>query len=385
MTTDESNETTQTAGASDGGPSTGATPKRERPRSRRRARRSRVRATAGDAAKPRTGGASDYPRHSVQKALRIPRAILEQNAGRPCTDKEAASFSGVGYHGPFAVELSSAIKYGFLSRPRPGSVEVTDLAKKVLRPQSPADALDGLRQAVLNAPKIADVYKYYRGENIPDEPFFGNVLADNFGIPQEKHDEFRTIFFESLEDAKLVDTHGQKRRVVDVSQGAGVEADTAATLKRLEKSVTIQAGDACFVMMPFADPIGGYYKTLYEPAIQKAGLRSIRADDDMFKTGKIVDQIWSGIHSAKVLVAELTGRNPNVFYELGLAHALQKPVVLVSSNEEDVPFDVQHIRVIYYDVHDPFWGEKLIAKIAENVLSALQNPGEAILRKPPGA
>ncbi len=95
-----------------------------------------------------------------------------------------------------------------------------------------------------------------------------------------------------------------------------------------------------------------------------------------------VDQIWTGIHSSKILVAELTGRNPNVFYELGLAHALQQPVVLVSSNEKDVPFDVQHIRVIYYNVLDPFWGEKLIAKIAENVLSALQNPGEAILRKP---
>ena len=117
---------------------------------------------------------------------------------------------------------------------------------------------------------------------------------------------------------------------------------------------------------------------------KKAGLLPLRADDDMFKTGKIVDQIWLGIHSAKVLVAELTGRNPNVFYELGLAHALQKPVVLVSSNEGDVPFDVQHIRVIYYDVYDPFWGEKLIAKIAENILSALDHPGDAVLRKPTG-
>jgi hypothetical protein len=138
-------------------------------------------------------------------------------------------------------------------------------------------------------------------------------------------------------------------------------------------------------MMPFADPVGGYYKAVYEPAIQKAGLKRVRADDDIFSTGKIIEQVWSGIQTAKVLVAELTGRNPNVFYELGLAHALQKPVVLVSSNEADVPFDIQHIRVIYYNVYDPFWGEKLISKIAENVLSAIQNPGEAILRRPLGA
>jgi hypothetical protein len=72
-----------------------------------------------------------------------------------------------------------------------------------------------------------------------------------------------------------------------------------------------------------------------------------------------------------------------VFYELGLAHALGKPGVLVSSNQSDVPFDIQHVRVIYYDVRDPFWGEKLIAKIAENILSALKNPLEALLPKFP--
>jgi hypothetical protein len=91
-----------------------------------------------------------------------------------------------------------------------------------------------------------------------------------------------------------------------------------------------------------------------------------------------MDQVWSGINAAKVLVAEMTTRNPNVFYELGLAHALKKPVVLVSSNEGDVPFDLKHIRVIYYDVTDPFWGTKVLDKVAENILSAIQNPEEAV-------
>ncbi|HZL19840.1 MAG TPA: hypothetical protein VFG23_19050 [Polyangia bacterium] len=351
-----------------------------RPKRAQKGRRARLPKEAELRAK--SGGASDYPRHAVRKALRIPQAILDQNAGKPCTEPESAKYAGVGYHGPYRVELSSSIKYGFLSRPSPGSVELTELAKKVLRPQTQADELEGLRQAVLNAPKLSDVYKHYRGENIPDEPFFGNTLLDTFSIPKEKQEEFKTIFFESLDDAKLIESQGTKRRVLDVSTGAGIDANTAGTLKRLEKAANVEAGDACFVMMPFAEPIGGYYKTIYEPAIKRAGLRAVRADDDMFSTGKIVDQIWSGINAAKVLVAELTGRNPNVFYELGLAHALQKPVVLVSSNEKDVPFDVQHIRVIYYNVLDPFWGEKLIAKISENILSALQNPAEAILRRP---
>src|SRR5690348_12853904 len=98
--------------------------------------------------------------------------------------------------------------------------------------------------------------------------------------------------------------------------------------------------------------VRGLLRKIFKPAIEKAGLQAIRADAEIFGTGKIIDQIWRGLNNAKVLIAELTTRNVNVFYELGLAHALQKPVVLVAANEPDVPFDLKHIRVIYYDVTD---------------------------------
>ncbi len=88
-------------------------------------------------------------------------------------------------------------------------------------------------------------------------------------------------------------------------------------------------------MQPFAPPQGDYYEKIFKPAIEKTGLQPVRADAEIFGTGKIIDQIWRSINAAKVLVAELTTRNPNVFYELGLAHALHKPVVLVSSNEPE--------------------------------------------------
>jgi hypothetical protein len=133
-------------------------------------------------------------------------------------------------------------------------------------------------------------------------------------------------------------------------------------------------------MMPFGAALGSYYEKIYKPAIEKTGLKPMRADSEIFGSGKIMDQIWAGINAAKVLVAELTSRNPNVFYELGLAHALKKPVVLVSSNEADVPFDLKHIRVIIYDTTDPFWGNKLLEKVAENILSAIRNPEEAIFK-----
>jgi hypothetical protein len=51
-----------------------------------------------------------------------------------------------------------------------------------------------------------------------------------------------------------------------------------------------------------------------------------------------MDEVWRRIRQAKMLVAKLTTKNPNVFHELGLAHALEKPVILVSSKQEDMPF-----------------------------------------------
>ena len=324
----------------------------------------------------------NFPKHPVSKCLRIPQAILDQNAGNPCTDREATKFANMVYTGPLGVEISSGIKYGLLDRPAPGTVKPTDLTRRIVRPQNPTDRRDALRQAVLNAPGISDAYKHYRGENLPDLPFLRNTARDTFHIPEDKVDEFVSVFMDTLKDAELLENVGDKQRVLDVTHTPDTAVATATSedhLKKVSKGVTVQATDTCFVMMPFADPIGSYYASVFEPAIKKAGLTAVRADADIYGTGKIIDQIWSGINAARVLVAELTNRNPNVLYELGLAHALKKPVVLVSSNEGDVPFDVKHVRVIYYDTTDPFWGNKLIDKVAENILSALKNPVEAVL------
>jgi hypothetical protein len=325
-----------------------------------------------------------FPKHSIFKALRLPQAVLENNAGRSCTDREAAGFAGLGWTGPLSTEISSALKYGLFQRPTPGKVEPTDLTRRIVRPQKPNDKIDAIRECLLNAPLISDMYKHYRGENLPEEgSFLINTATETFKIPADRVGEFLNVFIEDLEAAELIEDVSGKKRVLDIthtpSESSGVSAiKTEDHLKKVSKGVSVAAGDSCFVIMPFADPIGGYYELIYEPAIKKTGLTPVRADTDIFGTGKIIDQIWAGLKRAKVLVAELTGRNPNVLYELGLAHALHKPVVLISSNEDDVPFDVRHVRVIYYDVNDPFWGDKLIAKVAENVASALANPSDAI-------
>jgi len=318
-----------------------------------------------------------FPRHSLEKALRIPKALYEQNGGKAATRAEAVKFAGAsGLNGPWNVELSSSQKYGLLEPAEAGKVALSERGRRAIAPQSETDRLAALREAILAAPDVADVYNYYRGEQLPDSGFFVNALIDRFKIPADKVGEFQQIFDESIRTAELLDESGPRPRLIDVGREEG-----AATPKPTGGAkVTVPAGTTCFVMQPFAAPLGSYYETIFKPAITQAGLEPLRADAEIFATGKIIDQIWRGIHGAKVLVAELTSKNPNVFYELGLAHALSKPVVLVSSNEGDVPFDLRHIRVIIYDQTDPFWGQKLIDKIADNIKSAITNPEEAIFK-----
>ncbi len=139
-------------------------------------------------------GSAKYPRHSIRKSLRIPAAILDQNAGNECSVAESAAFVGVGNHGPYRLEVSSATKYGLLESPAHGRIRPTELAKRILRPQSEIDETAGLREGVLNAPQISEVYKHYRGENLPDEVFFNNTVSDTYGVPADKAAGFRQVF-----------------------------------------------------------------------------------------------------------------------------------------------------------------------------------------------
>lgn len=135
--------------------------------------------------------------------------------------------------------------------------------------------------------------------------------------------------------------------------------------------------DTCFVMMPFGEWFDKYYREIYQPACREAGMEPIRADS-LFHSGSVMEQIWEQIKGAKVLMADLSGKNPNVFYELGLAHAAIKPVVFVTADLEDVPFDLRHLRVVVYDVREPNWAEKLRQDIARYLKNAKSDPSKSI-------
>ncbi len=134
----------------------------------------------------------------------------------------------------------------------------------------------------------------------------------------------------------------------------------------------------CLVMSPFGGFFDDYHLDIYCPAIEAANLFPMRADD-LFRSSNIVEDVWSMILSSEVLLADLTGRNPNVFYELGLAHAARKPVVLITRETDDVPFDLRALRYLSYEPLRPGWDRDLQDKITKSLKETLEAPEDYML------
>lgn len=105
-----------------------------------------------------------------------------------------------------------------------------------------------------------------------------------------------------------------------------------------------------FVLMPFDSEFDKIFKDLIKPALEEADYGVQRADS-IINQQNILKDIMRGIAEADLVVADLTSLNPNVFYELGISHAMKKQTVLLTQSIEEVPFDLRSYRIITYSVH----------------------------------
>jgi len=103
-----------------------------------------------------------------------------------------------------------------------------------------------------------------------------------------------------------------------------------------------------FVVMQFGDPFDSIFKDVIKNIADEMGLEAYRVDD-VYKPGMILQDIISGIEESEVVIAEITPPNPNVFYELGYAHAMNKATILLAERGKELPFDIRSYRCIFYD------------------------------------
>ena len=100
--------------------------------------------------------------------------------------------------------------------------------------------------------------------------------------------------------------------------------------------------------MPFAENYLEVYQEVYKPVCAASGIDCWRVDE-ISRPGSITRDIVEGILDADIVIADLTGKNANVFYELGIAHSVGNKTIMTAQNREDVPFDIANYRVLFYE------------------------------------
>lgn len=123
-----------------------------------------------------------------------------------------------------------------------------------------------------------------------------------------------------------------------------------------------------FVVMEFSEPYKQLYEEVIRPVASKFDLQAYHAGE-VFGPGMILQDIARGIIDAKVVFAEITPANQNVFYALGYSHALGKPTILLAQGERQLPFDISGYRVLFYD--NTIGGKKQIEEGLSKHLEAI--------------
>jgi hypothetical protein len=119
-------------------------------------------------------------------------------------------------------------------------------------------------------------------------------------------------------------------------------------------------------MMPFAANFNAVYGTIQQVATE-LNLTCRRADD-IWLHPQVIQDVVHLIDTSHVVICDCTDRNPNVFYEAGIAHTLGREVILITQNRQDIPFDLQHLRYIRY-----FNNEQGLAELAVQLRAKLED------------
>jgi len=138
-----------------------------------------------------------------------------------------------------------------------------------------------------------------------------------------------------------------------------------------------------FVLMPFSMKYKEIYDEVYKKACQDNGFDCWRVDEISIP-GSITNDIVIGILDSDVVIADLSSKNPNVFYELGISHTLGKNTIMTAQDKDDVPFDIANYRVIFYQ--QTIAGSKILyeslskaLKELKKIITETSNPVQKVL------
>jgi hypothetical protein len=363
------------------------------------------RTTVDDAKRARR--TSLFPASSFEEALTIPNAIQKHAAGQKVRrltlfDQMQKSPDS----GPSRQLITNASKYGLIKGSyKAEHLELTPDGKAATSAEaSPRDRLTvRFKLAVQQIASFKAIYESQKGNRLPAVSVLEDLAMEN-GIPVEDAKECVEIFVVNAKYLGILKPIAGAERIIPIEQaieeipagslvlGSQVADDQqsapasalASALPGLDRHHDVDFDAVCFYISPIGDDASEqrehadlFLGSLVEPALEEFHLKVVRADK-IGKPGMITAQIVEYILKSKLVVADLSFHNPNVFYELSLRHVCRLPTVQIIRKSDKIPFDLDQFRTIQIDTTSIYTMvpnlQTYKTEIAAQVRAALKNP-----------
>jgi len=332
----------------------------------------------------RTRRKRTFPNMSFEEALFLANAIQKHASGqqvRRLTLFEALKRSPDS--GPTRKLITASGQYGLTVGSYQADVlALTDLGATATDPSVPElnKAKARIDLAILNIEPFNAVFQKYAGGRLPQVAVMRDAATES-GVDTDDSAECVETFLANARFVGLIRKIAGTEHLVSVADAidqlpaaAMEEGPTPIEDDLLEENKVVvtprptggvrskrsssDLDGVCFIISPIGDDDSEERKhadlvlgSLIEPALEELGLTAIRADK-ISKPGLITGQVLDHLTRAKMVIADLSFGNPNVYYELALRQALRKPLVQITRSSDKLPFDVGQFRTVVIDMTD---------------------------------
>ncbi len=344
-----------------------------------------------------------FPTSPIDEVLEFAKSVYKFGAGNKV--RRLSLFDEIGKSpdsGPTRTLITNSGKYG-LTKGSYGAefLELTPKGKQAVN-----DDIDELTRrkaqiqlAITDHPVYLNLYETYVGNKIPSRQVMIDFVKEYVeDCPESEATKIVNTFIVNAQHLGVLQTIAGAERLVKVDHALEDLSDEPATSNHqlngssnssfadikdfAESNGAIE--DVCFYITPIGEDDSEQRKhadlflgSLIEPALESLKLKVIRADK-IAKPGTITKQIIEYIFRAKLVIADLSYHNPNVFYELALRHAARLPTVQIIRKSDKIPFDLSHYRTITIDTTDIY---TLVPKL-ETYKSEISTQVEEVLKDP---
>ena len=330
--------------------------------------------------KKRSRTIRNFPASTFVEAEEFARSVFDVGGGQAV--KRLTLFDQIGKSPDSSTSrmmVTNAGKYGLTSGGyQAEEIQLTDYGRKVASDQVPVREKERARieLAVLNVAPFKGVYEALVGNKLPATAVLEDRIKE-FEVVEDAAKEAIDTLIVNLRDVGLLKTLSGAERVVSVDArldelpAGGVIGATSEIQQGVQSAPIVTSAHAsyqtsCFYVTPIGQPGSPERKhadmfaaSIVEPAIEFSQLKLVRADE-IESPGLITKQVIEYLVHSRLVIADLSFHNPNVFYELAVRHMLRKPTVQIMRKIDRIPFDVAQNRTVIIDEEDKY---DLIAKM----------------------